>query len=82
MLQVHFILVLYTHYKNSHLTKSKGGCMPDVEPNVQLGHVRPAASGDINNSIDSRNDTNDNRVEHAVDDAALRHQQNMSQFSV
>ena len=26
LLQIHFCLVLYTHYKNSHLVKSKGGC--------------------------------------------------------
>ena len=30
LVQVHFALVLYTHYKNSHLVKSKGGCMEDV----------------------------------------------------
>ena len=82
LVQVHFVLVLFTHYKNAHLTKSKGGCMPDLEPNVQLGHVQPGAAGVVNNSIDSVSDNNDNRVEHAVDDAALRHQQNMSQFSV
>ena len=31
VVQFHFVLVLWSHYKNSLLVKSKGGCMPDVD---------------------------------------------------
>ena len=27
--QAHFALVLFTHYKNAQLAKSRGGCQPD-----------------------------------------------------
>ena len=30
-LQLHFGLVLYTHYKNAELSKSQGGCADDVD---------------------------------------------------
>ena len=39
LIQVHFSLVLYTHYKNSHLTKASGGCEPDGNPDVQMANV-------------------------------------------
>ena len=29
--QTHFVLVLYTHYKNALLVRSKGGCLPDID---------------------------------------------------
>ena len=34
--QIHFALVLYTHYKNSHLLKAKGGCA-EGPPDIQMG---------------------------------------------
>ena len=37
--QAHFALVLYTHFKNSDLTKSSGGCIPDLDHNVQMSNV-------------------------------------------
>ena len=39
ILQVHFTLVLFTHYKNAHLTKAKGGCQQNVDPDIQMGNV-------------------------------------------
>ena len=30
LIQAHFALVLYSHYKNAHLSKSRGGCGPDA----------------------------------------------------
>ena len=30
--QFHFVLVLYSHYKNALMVKAKGGCMPDIDP--------------------------------------------------
>ena len=35
--QMHLILVLWTHYKNAHLVKSKGGCQPDAPADIQMG---------------------------------------------
>ena len=40
LLQLHFCFVLWTHFKNSDLVKSKGGCRPDgATADVQLGGV-------------------------------------------
>ncbi len=63
LLQVHFALVLYAHYKNAHLVKSKGGCQDDA-PDIQLGNVVP--------NTDTSGDGG-RRVQHAVDDEDLRH---------
>ena len=60
-IQIHFILVLFTHYKNADLVKSSGGCMPDVQANDTS--VDSSGSGGNNN----------NQVNHAVDDENLRH---------
>ena len=68
-IQVHFLLVLYSHYKNAHLTKEKGGCMPDVNADIQMGS---AISQMEDSNATARN------VAHAVDDEDLRHSQQMS----
>ena len=41
ILQTHYVLVLYTHYKNALLIKSKGGCMPDPDSSdiVQMNNL-------------------------------------------
>ena len=77
LLQIHFCMVLFTHYKNSHMVKSKGGCQPDAPTDVQMGsgvfgHVQVAG---VNGSMDGDAHT---RVQHAVDDEDLRRTQQMS----
>ena len=42
LVQAHFALVLFSHYKNSELTMSRGGCLPDND--IQLGSVRRQAA--------------------------------------
>ena len=32
VIQFHFVMVLFTHYKNAHLAKEKGGCGAPVDP--------------------------------------------------
>ena len=34
LLQLHFVLVVFTHYKNAPLTKSKGGTVADNDPDI------------------------------------------------
>ena len=66
-LQAHFMLVLYQHYKNADLQRSKGGCLPDKqERSLQM---RQVDSGIVNVS---------RTVEHAVEDEDLQHSTNMS----
>ena len=48
--QVHFALVLYTHYKNSHLLKAKGGCA-EGPPDIQMGGF--VGDFDLNRSSDA-----------------------------
>ena len=71
--QVHFILVLYTHYKNANMTKEKGGCLPNVPQDIQMGNSLP---------MDDMNATQRSNVAHAVDDEDLNHSQQMSQLTV
>ena len=74
--QSHFALVLYTHYKNAMLVKSKGGCLPDADANdVQITNL-PTFSSVMDDSSTS------GRVQHAVDDEDLRHAQRMTQLTV
>lgn len=68
-LQVHFMMVLYRHYKNAKLFKHLGGCQPDDDHEISLGHVQPdyfeATSMEMTATV-PRHD-----VEHAVDDSNL-----------
>ena len=34
MIEIHFCLVIYTHWKNSHLSKNQGGLASDQETNA------------------------------------------------
>ena len=63
LVQAHFVSVLWQHYKNAHLPKSKGGCEDDMNPDIQLGGVVPTQS-----SVD----LGTGRVAHAIDDSDLR----------
>ena len=36
LVQLHFCCVVYTHWKNSHLSKARGGC----EPNLEEGDIQ------------------------------------------
>ena len=38
--QLYFCFVIFTHYKNASLPKSKGGCIPDPQPISELNNVR------------------------------------------
>jgi len=71
-IQIHFMLVLYTHFKNADLVKSSGGCMPDSgRNNVQMSDVQ--ATDTSVDSSGSGDGSNNNQVNHAVDDENLRH---------
>ena len=39
LVQAHFMIVLWSHYKNSHLTQAKGGCMPNVSDDLAMRGV-------------------------------------------
>lgn len=70
-IQIHFILVLFTHYKNADLVKSSGGCMPDSgHNNVQMSDVQ---ANDTSVDSSGSGGNNNNQVNHAVDDENLRH---------
>ena len=67
-IQAHFSLVLYTHYKNAFLVRSKGGCLPDIDAQtVQITNFPTFATANDDSS------RSDGRVQHAVDDEDLRH---------
>ena len=65
-IQFYFARVLWQHYRNSHLTVSKGGCEPDVQPEIQLGRIIPTDS-----SVDVSVDLESEQVTHATDDSDL-----------
>ena len=69
LFQLHFALVLYQHYKNANLTKSRGGCLPDTD--IQLGSAPGMHSA-----------SSHARVGHAVDDSTLEQTARMSQMTV
>ena len=72
LLQLHFVLVLYTYYTNAKLTKAQGGCQSDTD--VQLSAVPPSAT----TMASARN----NSVQHAVDDSNLDHASRTTQMTV
>ena len=47
LIQGHYALVLYAHFKNADLVKSKGGCVDDPAESLQMSDVAP----DTENSI-------------------------------
>ena len=49
-IQSHFVLVLYSHYKNALLVKAKGGCLPDIDPQVVQISNLPNFSSDNSTS--------------------------------
>ena len=77
MIQLHFVLVLWSHYKNAHLTKDKGGCAPVVDTNIQMGGVAISTENSM-----SQNSVADGRVAHAIDDRDLSDAQRHSQLSM
>lgn len=60
LLQVHYLLVLYAHYKNADKVKSEGGCEPD-HPDIQMGGV----------TLPNTDHATGRSVQHAVDDSDL-----------
>ena len=54
LIQLHFCCVVYTHWKNSHLTKAKGGCEPNIdEGDIQMhSESAPQVVASVQHAID------------------------------